>query len=89
MFEGIPIELALGGQGLLILAAVFPYLQIGRGKLVPVSFLEAERQNSERWRRAHEVSEAARGVQSEQLRVLIANDETSLAMLKAVTVRKP
>lgn len=68
---------------------LFPYLQMGRTKLVPWSLVEMERQNAERWRRAHEVSEAARQVQSEQMRELLAQSETSVALLRSITEHKP
>jgi hypothetical protein len=40
MFEGIPVT-ALGPLGTLALVLAAPFLQMARGKLIPVSFLEA------------------------------------------------
>lgn len=95
MFEGIPIAV-LGVQGLLTLAAVFPYLQMGRGKLVPWSLVEMEVKKGEHYREAHQVSEEARAKQAEviaelsrQVRELVNGQETTVALVRSIAERKP
>lgn len=48
MIDGIPIPLAGGGLGAILLIVFFPYLQMARGKLVSRAELEAEERDHER-----------------------------------------
>lgn len=91
MFEGIPLA-TLSPLGVLLVVVLF----ILTGKLVPRSALNDERQDTERWRVAHEVSEKARAEQSEQMRELLAQTEANaaqgemtLALLRSIMERKP
>jgi hypothetical protein len=87
MLDGIPLA-ALGPVGAVVAIVMFPYLQMARGKLVPRSALDDEREDTEQWRRAHQVSEAARAEYAEQTKELLAHAETSLVLLKSITERK-
>lgn len=55
--------LAPGALGLLL----FPYLQMGRGKLVPYTFLEAERKDTEHWRTSSQDKDRVIATQAAQL----------------------
>ena len=55
----------------------FPYLQMARGKLVSRSALDDERADTEVWREAHRVSEAARAIDS-QARATMAHQVSEL-----------
>jgi hypothetical protein len=46
---------------------MFPYLQMARGKLVPQSFLEAERVDTEHWRKSSTDKDRVIAEQSAQL----------------------
>lgn len=84
MIDGIPIA-ELTERGVLLIVV----LLILTGRLVPRSSLKDERQDTERWRVAHEVSETARAAQSEQIRELLTQSEMTVALLKSITERKP
>lgn len=45
----------------------FPYLQMGRGKLVPEAFLVAEREDTEHWRKSSGDKDRVIAEQSAQL----------------------
>jgi hypothetical protein len=86
MIEGIPLT-ALSPLGVLLIFILFMAL----GKLVPRSFLDDARQDTERWRRAHEVSEASRAELAEQMKVLQAKSDATVALLESITkqAKKP
>lgn len=86
MLEGIPVA-ALGPAGLLVLAAALPYIQMARGKLVPRSSLDDERDDTAEWRAAHRISEDARAQYAEQTKELLANAEATLVLLRSITER--
>jgi hypothetical protein len=84
MLEGIPIA-ALGPVGAVLVIVMFPYLQMARGKLVPRSALDDERNDTEQWRQAHGVSEAARAAMADQVHELLEHARTSDALLRSIT----
>lgn len=88
MLDGIPLT-ALGPAGAILALVMFPYLQLARGKLVPRSALEDERQDTDLWRQAHSVSEAARLTLSDQVTELLEHARTTDALLRSITDRKP
>lgn len=83
MFDGIPVS-AIGPIGLVVLALMLPYLQLARGKLVPRTALEDERQDTERWRKAHEVSEQARQTYAAQFTELLEHARTTDAFIRSL-----
>jgi hypothetical protein len=84
MLDGIPLSL-LGPTGALVAIVMFPYLQMARGKLVPRSALDDEREDTLEWREAHRISEAARGQLAEQVNELLEHARTSDALLRSLT----
>lgn len=86
MLEGVPLA-ALGPMGVILVLWTYPVLLVLRGKLVPRQALDDEREDTREWREAHKLSEAARVVQAEQTRQLLAHAETANTLLKSITER--
>lgn len=83
MFDGIPAT-ALGPIGLIVLALMLPYLQLARGKLVPRSALDDEREDTKHWRDAHNLSEQARLTSAAQVSELLEHARTTDAFIRAL-----
>lgn len=83
MLEGIPFVVS-GPVSLLIVILLSPFYFMARGLLVPRSFLDDERKDTERWRRAHEVSEAARQQLIDQLKEQLAQGDATVKLLESI-----
>lgn len=79
MFDGIALTDAPPLLGIFFLV-FFPYYQMARGKLVPRSALEDEREDTEKWHQAHDVLAA-------QLTELLEQGRTTDALLRAIAER--
>lgn len=82
MLEGIPIA-ALTPWGVILVIV----LMFARGLIVPRSALVDEREDTDKWREAHRISEEARAQYAEQTKELLAHAETSLVLLRSITDR--
>lgn len=82
MIEGLPLS-TLTPIGLLVLVAVFPYLQMARGKLVPRSTLDDVIHDRDEWRASHRISETARQVSADQVSELLEHARTTDAFIRA------
>lgn len=83
MVDGIPVS-ALGPIGVIVLAAMLPYLQLARGKLVPRASLEDEREDTKHWRDAHNLSEQARLTSAAQVDELLEHARTTDAFIRSL-----
>lgn len=83
MLDGIPFA-ALGPTGAFIAFALFPYLQLARGKLVPRSALDDEREDKAHWRSVYETECKAHSVTKQQLSKALEASELSVEIVKAL-----
>lgn len=86
---------AMTPLGALVLVLAFPYLQMARGKLVPLSTVERERadhirekediqHDRDEWRATSRLTEQARQVMADQVDDLLEHARTTDAFIRAI-----
>lgn len=89
MVDGLPLIPGLGLVGVLLLFVLGVFRMVFTGALVPRATHQEVLNDRDNWRKAHTVSEAARGELAGQVDELLEHARTSDAFIRAVASPPP